>query len=453
MKKHSDFYREYLLLLQEQIAQMEQANAKSANSMVIKRGLRNLDGTGVLAGITGIGSVQGYSMLDGERIPMPGQLYYRGIDVESIIAAHQAAGTFSYEEVVYLLLMGKLPTKAQFAQFQQMLAETRALPTGFQEDVIFKAPSANIMNQIAKGVIGLYAYDSNPDDISPENLMRQSIEIVARMPAIVANSYAIMKYYIQGKSLHIHNPKPELSAAENFLRMARADKEYDDAEAKLLDLMLTIHAEHGGGNNSTFVCRAVSSTGTDTYSAIAAAVGSLKGPLHGGANAKVMEMFRFVKQDVGDAPSDEALQAYLGQLLDGTAGDHSGKIYGIGHAVYTLSDPRAEAIRTYARTVAGQKGRLADLELLESIARIGTKLVAERKGLDVPICANVDLYSGLVYDMLNIPSELFTPLFALARTAGWCAHRMEEALTAHRIMRPAYRALKINQPYVPIDDR
>lgn len=446
-------WRAYLPQLQEQNAQIEAANEKKVNQLCIKRGLRNADGTGVLAGITAIGSVQGYSMLDGERLPMKGELYYRGISAAEIVAAHQAENTFGYEEVVYLLLMGKLPNAEQYAAFQNTLAEKRTLPVGFQEDILFKAPAANLMNQIQRGIIGLYAYDEAPDDLSAENLLRQSVELVARMPAIVANSYAIMRHYIQGHSLHIHHPKAELSAAENFLRMARKDKEYTDSEAKLLDLMLIIHAEHGGGNNSTFACRAVSSTGTDTYSAVAAAVASLKGPLHGGANAKVVEMMRLLTAEIGTSPTDEALRAYLSRLLDGSAGDRSGKLYGLGHAVYTLSDPRAEAVKTYARTVAAEKGRLDELELLERIETLGCALIAEKKRSDAPLCANVDLYSGMVYGMLNIPEALFTPLFAMARTAGWCAHRMEEVLTGHRIMRPAYRALRLKQPYLPMSER
>ena len=453
MTDRNELFQEYLALLQEQTQLVERTAAKSANSQAIKRGLRNLDGTGVLAGITGIGSVQGYTMQDGERQPIPGALYYRGISATDIVEAHQAENSFGYEEVVYLLLMGRLPTRTQFDNFQALLAEMRQLPAGYLDDVLFKAPSANVMNQIAKGIIGLYAYDPDPDNTSAENMLRQSLELVARMPAIVANSYAVMRYYIQGKSLHIHNPKPQLSAAENFLRMARKDKDYTDEEAKLLDLMLMIHAEHGGGNNSAFVCRAVSSTGTDTYSAIAAAVGSLKGPLHGGANAKVVEMFALLREALGNTPTDEALQDYLARLLAGTAGDGSGKIYGLGHAIYTVSDPRALAVKKYARQVARQKGRLDELELMERVEDIGARLVMAHRGTDMPVCANVDMYSGLVYDMLNIPRELYTPLFALARSAGWCAHRMEEVLTGHRIMRPAYRATQLKLPYTPMGQR
>ena len=453
MADKEKWLKEYLEIVSDQVALVERSNEKAKNNQMIKRGLRNADGTGVLVGVTGIGSVQGYTMLDGERVPMPGELFFRGISATGIVDAHRAAGTFGYEEVAFLLLMGKLPTKEQYESFREMLAEARTLPSGFNEDVIFKAPSRNIMNSIQRGITSLYSYDPNPDDTSPENMLRQSIEIVARMPAIVANSYAVMKHYIMGKSLHIHNPKPQLSAAENFLRMARKDKEYDEDEAKLLDLMLMIHAEHGGGNNSAFVCRAVSSTGTDTYSAISAAVGSLKGPLHGGANAKVMEMFNDIKAHVRDITDDEEVAAYLARVLDGEAGDRSGKIYGLGHAVYTLSDPRAVAIKKYARDVADKKGRLHDLELLEKVESIGGKLLAQRKGLEIPPCANVDLYSGLVYNMLSIPVELYTPLFAIARSAGWCAHRMEEVLTGHRIMRPAYRASKLRIPYTPMDKR
>ncbi len=443
----------YLDILTPRLDSVKKANIETQNNPNIKRGLRNIDGTGVMLGTTAVGSVQGYVMRDGDKVPMPGELYYRGINVSSIVEAHENEGTFGYEEVIYLLLMGSLPTNQQFEDFKELLAESRHLPNGFNEDVIFKAPSANVMNQLQRCILALHAYDNYADDTSAENMLRQSIDIVAKMPLMVANSYAVMKHYIKGKSLHIHNPKPGLSAAENFLRMARKDKGYTPEEAKLLDLMLILHAEHGGGNNSAFVCRAVSSSGSDTYSAIAAAVGSLKGPLHGGANAQCMEMFKNIKRNVKDIGNDEEIKAYLNKLLDGKAFDRSGKIYGLGHAVYTISDPRAVCIKKYATEVAESKGRLDDLKLTEKVETLGVRLLMERKGMSIPICANIDLYSGLIYDMLGIPVDLFTPLFAIARSAGWCAHRMEEALTSGRIMRPAYRSSRVHETYIPINNR
>lgn len=418
-----------------------------------KRGLRNDDGTGVLVGVTGIGSVQGYYLEDGERVPTEGQLYYRGISVLDIIKSHRESNTFGYEEVAYLLLFGKLPTREEFERFNAILSRNRALPDSFTEDVLLRAPSRNIMNQLSRGIEALYSYDEIDDDTSPENLLRQSIELIARFPSIVANAYAVKRHRFYGKSLYIHNPKPGLSLSENFLRMVRPDKTYTDEEAKLLDIMLILHAEHGGGNNSAFVCRAVSSSGTDTYSAIAAAVNSLKGPLHGGANAKVMEMISFIKRDLPDYSNEDKLRDYLNKLLDGTAGDRSGKIYGLGHAVYTISDPRAVSIRESARSLAEKYGRIEELKLLENIERIGKELICERKKLSLPICANVDLYSGFVYDMLGIPEDLYTPLFAIARVAGWCAHRMEELISCKRIMRPAYKAAVKKLPYTPLDER
>ncbi len=423
------------------------------NNLVVKYGLRNADGTGVLIGTTGIGSVQGYVMEDGERVPMPGKLTYRGIDATEIAASHYRAGTFGFEEVAYLLLLGKLPTNTEFQMFQSILADACSLPEGFNENVIFKAPSGNVMNQLARCVLALYAYDPTPDDLGPENLLRQSIELVARFPLIVANAYAVNRHFLSNKSLYIHNPKASLSVAENFLRMVRKDKSYTPEEARLLDLMLILHAEHGGGNNSTFACRAVSSTGTDTYSAIAAAVASLKGPLHGGANTKVMHQFADIKEHVRHLDNDGELRDYLTKLLDGVAGDGSGKIYGLGHAVYTVSDPRAEMIKENARSLAESKGRLEDLELMERIEEIGKEQILDRRKNKLPLCANVDMYSGLIYDMLGIPVALYTPLFAIARIAGWCANRMEEVLTCNRIMRPAYRAALKNMPYVPMSER
>ncbi|MCF0137683.1 MAG: citrate synthase [Oscillospiraceae bacterium] len=442
-----------LELLNDNIAGVYSIQPDRVSRSSIKRGLRNADGTGVLIGMTDIGSVQGYTVIDSEKVPMEGRLYYRGISSSDIAEANLAQNTFGFEEVIYLLLMGKLPNAEEFTRFKDIITEARKLPTGFNEDVIFKAPSGNIMNQLSRSILGLYAYDPCPDDTSPENMLRQSVEIVARIPSIVANCYAVMRHYIMNKSLYIHNARDELSQAENFLRMARPDKSYTEEEAHLLDMMLMLHAEHGGGNNSTFTCRAVSSTGTDTYSAIAAAVGSLKGPLHGGANAKVMEMFGHIKAEVSDYHDDEEIEAYLKRLLDGEVGDLSGKLYGLGHAVYTLSDPRAVMIRKYARSLADEKGRLRELELMENVERIGGRLLMERKGMATPVCANVDMYSGFVYSMLGIPTELYTPLFAIARSAGWCAHRMEEVLSTPRIMRPAYKAVHRGESYIPMAER
>ena len=418
----------------------------------IKRGLRNADGTGVIVGVSNIGSVQGYYVEDGVRVPIPVKLYYRGISMEDIVNAHHKSGTFGYEEVAYLLLFGKLPTREQQARFNRLLERSRRLPDRFNEDMILKAPSRNVMNQLERCVLDLYAYDEAADDVSLQNITRQSIELIGRFPLIAANAYRAKRHYYDNKSLHLHNPVPELSVAENYLRMLRADKSYTQEEAHLLDLMLILHAEHSS-NNSTFVCRAISSSGTDTYSAIAGAVGSLKGPLHGGANAKVMQMFRTLKEELGDAPTDAALGAYLDRLLDGEAGDRSGKIYGLGHAVYTISDPRAVIIKNYAAHLAGDKGRAADLELMERIEALGIEKIMARRKSKIAMCANVDMYSGLIYDMLGIPEDMYTPLFASARIAGWCAHRLEEVATGGRIMRPAYRAAVIRAPYTPLNER
>lgn len=418
----------------------------------IKRGLRNADGTGVMAGVTAIGSVQGYYMRDFEKVPIPGELYYRGISATDLVDNHQKEGTYGYEEVAYLLLFGKLPTKDQFNQFNSILTEARKLPDGFFEDMILKAPSKNVMNKLERSILALYSYDEHPDDNSIENLVRQSIELIGSVHTIVADAYAVKRHAYDGHSLYIHNPKESVTIAENFLRMIRKDKQYTQEEAKLLDLMLMLHAEHGGGNNSTFTCRTLTSTGTDTYSAIAAAVGSLKGPLHGGANAKVMEMMGYIDENVADV-TDDNVRDYLVKLLDREAGDRSGKIYGLGHAVYTISDPRAQAIKKYARSLAETAGFARQFALVETVERVGIPLTMERLNKDLPMCANVDLYSGLVYSMLGIPADLYTPLFAIARISGWCAHRIEEIMTHGKIIRPAYRSAMHYTDYIPMEER
>ena len=447
------YTQDYMLRLKSLMANQYAMLPKDRQDPNVHRGLRNADGTGVLIGVTNIGSVQGYYMEEGERRPMPGRLYFRGISLEDIVESHKRNGTFGFSEVVFLLLTGILPTQQQLAEFEAALAQARQLPQGFVEDMILRSPSRDIMNKLSRSVLALYSYDDRPDDISPENLMRQSIELIARFPTIVANAFATKQHYFNHDSLYIHNTNPELNVAEDFLRMLRKDNSFTSEEAHLLDLMLMIHAEHGGGNNSTYVCRAMSSTGTDTYSAVAGAVGSLKGPLHGGANAKVMQMFRDIQEHVKDHTDEDELSYYLAKILRGQANDGSGKIYGLGHAVYTESDPRCELLKKYSMEVAEKSGRKDELELMMRIEKCGKPLITKLKHLDLPICANVDMYSGLIYDFLNIPPDLFTPLFAIARVPGWCANRMEEVLTCNRIHRPAYRAAVLRVPYVEMKDR
>jgi citrate synthase len=392
-------------------------------------------------------------MEDGEPVPMPGKLLYRGIDIMDIIRPHAQAGTFGFEEVCYLLLLGALPTHSQMEQFDAVLSAARALPGNFTEDMIIKAPSRNIMNKLSRSVLALYSYDPNPDDLSVENMVRQSIELIGRLPVIVANAYAVKRHYYDGESLFIHVPQESLSMAENFLHIFHRNNQYTEEEARLLDLLMILHAEHGGGNNSAFACRVLSSSGTDTYGAVAGAISALKGPLHGGANAKVMEMFANVQENVRDASDEDALYAYLEKILAGEANDGSGKIYGLGHAVYTLSDPRAVLLKQYAYDMAAKKGFADEFALMEAIERLGIKALANKLGARKTVCANVDMYSGLVYKMLGLPEELFTPLFAIARIAGWCAHRIEEVLSGGRIIRPAYRSVSSKIRYVPIEER
>ena len=404
----------------------------------VKRGLRNPDGTGVMAGVTQIGNVMGYYIQDGERVPAPGRLVYRGIDVEALIGGFTSEGRFGFEETAYLLLMGALPTRPQLTGFQQLLSDHETLPHMFTEDMILKAPSPDVMNKLARSVLALYSYDPDPDGLSLPNQLRQAVELIARVPVIVAHAFAVKRHYYNNESLYLHRPQPGLSVAENFLYSVRHDNQYTQQEARLLDLCLVLHAEHGGGNNSAFACRVLSSSGTDIYSAISAAVGSLKGPRHGGANKKVMEMFSCIEQEVRDWKDDEEVCACLERLLRKQTGDRSGLIYGMGHAIYTISDPRAVILKRFARRLAEDKGMLEEFELFEAVERLTPQMLHKVRGENKVVCANVDLFSGLVYKMMGIPQELYTPLFAVARMVGWCAHRIEEVYQpSNRNIRPA----------------
>ena len=419
----------------------------------VKRGLRNADGTGVMAGLTNICNVHGYVVDEGEKSPVEGELTYRGIDVRDILAACEREDRFGFEETAWLLLFGSLPTRDQLKEFSTMLAHTRELPDTFTEDMIIKAPSPNIMNKMARAVLALYSYDEEPDDTSLENVMRQSIELLARIPTIMVSAYQVKRRFYDHKSMYFHPPKEDHSIAETILYTMRSDRKFTDEEAKLLDRCMILHAEHGGGNNSTFSVRSLSSTGTDTYSAIAAGIGALKGPLHVGANHKVMQMMEYIKENVHDWKDDGQVKDYLVQLMKKEAGDRSGLIYGVGHAVYTKSDPRAKLLKQKALELAEGTEYFDEFMLIDAVERLAPQVFAEVKGDSKVVCANVDLYSGMVYKMLRIPPELFTPLFAAARTPGWCAHRIEELLTGGRIMRPAYKALPVATTYVPIDER
>lgn len=430
-----------------------QIDAKHFDNPNVKRGLRNADGTGVVAGLTKIGHVHGYIISEYDRMPVEGELFYRGIKVNEIIDGCQAEDRYGFEEISFLLLFGHLPNRAELEEFMEIIGECRMLPENFTEDMIIKAPSRDIMNKLARAILALYSYDENPDDNSLPNMMRQSIELIARFPTIVAHAYQVKKHYYDSKSMYIHFPRNNLSTAENFLRTIRSDKKFTPTEARLLDLSLILHAEHGGGNNSAFAARLLSSTGTDTYSAISAAVGSLKGPKHGGANIKVNGMFDHIKANIKDWEDDDEILAFLKKIINKEAGDGSGLIYGIGHAVYTISDPRAVILRDNARLLAKEKGMETEFNLLNAVERLAPTAFNEVRGEKKVMCANVDLYSGMVYRMLNIPPELFTPLFAIARIAGWAAHRIEEITTNGKIMRPAYKFVGDLGRYTPLDER
>lgn len=419
----------------------------------IKRGLRNSDGTGVMVGVTKVGSVQGYLLQDGQRIPIPGRLYYRGIELNDIVEAHRAEGTFGFEEVAYLLLMGYLPSQGELRHFNEIMNRARKLPEGFTEGMIMRRTSGNIMNELGRSILSLYSYDPDPDDLSVDNLLRQSVELIGYFPSIVANAYAVKRHHFGGESLHIHYPEEGLSTAENFLRMIRPDKSYTEEEAHLLDMMLMLHAEHGGGNNSSFTTHVVTSSGTDTYSTIAAALGSLKGPKHGGANVKVVRMFDDMKQHLTDWKDEEAVSNYLRKLLNKQAFDKAGLIYGMGHAVYSLSDPRADIFRAFVKSLAQEKGKLDEYELYSSVERLAPKVIAQERRIYKGVAANVDFYSGFVYSMLDLPHELYTPIFASSRIAGWSAHRLEELASGGKIIRPAYKCVQPEMPYVPLNQR
>ena len=423
------------------------------NNPNVKRGLRNQDGTGVIAGVTAIGNVRGYHVIDDERVPADGVLTYRNIDVVDIIDNATKEDRFAFEEVVYLLLIGKLPTASELADFKQLIAKSRQLPPNFTEDMIIKAPSADVMNKIARSVLTFYSFDSNADDTSLENMMRQSLSIIARLPIVAAQAYQVKRHYYENKSMHLHIPPESLSTAELFLYCMRSNKKFTDEEAKLLDKCLILHAEHGGGNNSAFTCRVLSSSGTDTYAAIAAAFGSLKGPLHGGANKQVVEMMSDIEKNVSNWKSDDEISEYLAKIIRKEAGNGSGKIYGMGHAVYTKSDPRAVLLKKQAKSLAAKNGFLDRFELIEAVERLTPDVFKVVKNNDKPLCANVDMYSGLVYEMLGIPLDLYTPLFAVARVAGLCAHRIEETMTGGRIIRPGYKCVSRNAEYVPLSLR
>jgi len=423
------------------------------NRYDVKRGLRNKDGTGVLAGITNICNVHGYLINEGERMPIDGELIYRGINIRDIVEGCQAEDRFGFEETVYLLLFGHLPTREQLEEFCTVLAACRELPERFTEDTIIPNPGRDIMNKLARSVLTLYSYDDNPDDVTLENVVRQSIELIARLPIISVHAYQVKKSYYDKESMVFHFPQEKLSTAENILHTLRNDSCYTREEAMLLDLCLILHAEHGGGNNSTFAARVLTSSGTDTYAAIAAAIGSLKGPKHGGANRKVLQMFDFIKRGVKDWKDEDEVADYLCRLVRREAGDKSGLIYGMGHAVYTLSDPRAVILKQSASKLAAQKGMLGEFELMTTVERLAPSVFAKCKNDTKIISANVDMYSGFVYEMLGIPPELYTPLFAIARISGWCAHRIEELIYGNRIIRPAYKSVTEHMPYTSLKDR
>ena len=442
IKKYADYCESAATIVPNQYTQYD-----------VKRGLRDLNGKGVLVGLTEISDVCATKIVNGESVPADGELYYRGYNGKDLIKGDGEANHDGFEECTYLLLFGKLPNKDELHEFKDLLGFYHNLPKYFVRDVIMKAPSSDIMNALAKSVLTMYSYDNRADDISIPNVLRQCIQLIALLPELSVYSYQAYNHYTKGNSFFIHNPKPEYSTAENLLHILRPDSSFSPLEAKLLDTALILHMEHGGGNNSTFTTHLVSSSGTDTYSAIAAAIGSLKGPRHGGANIKVIKMFEDMKQHVRDWNDDEEITRYLEDLLNKRAFDHSGLIYGMGHAVYSLSDPRAVIFRSYVEQLSAEKHRSDEFALYSNVERLAPQVIAKERKIYKGVSTNVDFFSGFAYDMLGLPVELYTPIFAVARIAGWSAHRLEELSYNNKIMRPAYKYVGDHTEYIPFEER
>lgn len=451
IEKHKDFMQK----MSDTAVAKDTFNPELYGKYNVKRGLRNSDNTGVLVGLTSIGDVRAYIIEENEKVPIDGKLLYRGISVEDLAAGFERDNRFGFEETTYLLITGKLPNKQELEEFKSVLDDYRRLPEGFAEDMIMKAPSKDIMNKLARCMLASYSYDVNPDDISYENVMRQCIRLIAQIPTMAAYAYQTRCHYYYDESLYIHNPQRGLSTSENLLQMIRPDSKYTRLEAESLDLALVLHAEHGGGNNSSFTVHVVTSTGTDTYSAMAAAIGALKGPKHGGANHCVMEMMKEMKNNIKDIKDKGQIKDYLIKILKKEAYDRSGLIYGIGHAVYTKSDPRAKLLKRKAEELAHSMGQewVEEFEFYKAVEELAPVAFEEYRKIPKIMCANVDFYSGLVYTMLNIPKELYTPIFAISRIAGWSAHRLEELAVSNRIIRPAYKNVGGKQPYIDMADR
>ena len=419
----------------------------------VKRGLRDISGKGVLAGLTRISDVRSTRIVNGEPVPAEGELFYRGYNVRDLVNGFTSENRFGFEEVTYLLLFGKLPDAEELTKFCEMLAGYRTLPTSFVRDIIMKAPSRDMMNTLSRSILTLYSYDDYADDTSMPTVLRQCLQLISLFPLLSVYGYQAYRHYHDGKSLYIHAPKPELSTAENILRILRSNKKWTPLEARILDVALVLHMDHGGGNNSTFTTHVVSSTGTDTYSVMAAAIGSLKGPRHGGANIKVVNMFEDMKEKIKDWKDEDEVSKYLLGLLRKEEFDHQGLIYGMGHAVYSLSDPREKIFRSYVEKLAVEKGLEKEFELYALVERLGPEIIAKERKIYKGVCCNVDFYSGFVYQMLGLPKELYTPIFAISRISGWSAHRLEELAQNGKIIRPAYRPVSEDLKYVPMSDR
>lgn len=453
MRKDSQHQIETIAALAEKASVKARIDPALYERYNVKRGLRNSDGTGVLVGLTEVGEVMSYIMDDAERIPVEGRLFYQGIEISDIVSGFYQEKRFGFEETAYLLLFGELPTEEELKIFCDLLVACRELPHSFTEDMILRAPSPDIMNKLARTVLALYTYDEDPDNLAIENILRQCIELIARFPVLISHGYMARRHYVEKESLFLHSPVPEYNTAQNILHMIRPDGQFSDLEARILDLALVLHAEHGGGNNSSFVTHCVSSSGSDTYSVIAAAIGSLKGPQHGGASNKAFSMMQELRDNVKNWRNEMEVCDYLTKILRKEAYDRSGLIYGIGHAVYTVSDPRTKLLRDYARSLAYEVGREEEYELYTITERLAPEVFNNVKQNGKIVCANVDFYAGFIYSMLGIPPELFTPIFACARIAGWSAHRIEEVVSGGRIMRPAYKCVQKRRKYLPFDQR